>query len=297
MAHDASKRTKASRKERIQADQEVHSVKLAAEATAEYRCFEETISTLYGPTVIGKTTFEFNIPDMYVLATEPINNPNKFRGERIENWPTFKHFIDEAEKHPSFVKTVSMWGVDTIDALVAKCMSSVCFEWGLTNLSDEGFSRAWQELKDEVVFNLLRLRYLGPGLLLLSHERQREFTSRRITLTKDSMDLSNSICNAISYLSAIIMHMRYVDQSKTSAELGHMRCISIIGSEEEDAKDNTGRLLQVCSPDTGVIKFKTEDVAVRKILSCFKDTPVIKKHKKCKKVKKAKKKSKKKARR
>jgi len=170
---------------------------------------------------------------MYVLATEPINNPNEFRVTRIQNWPTFKAFIDKAQENSSFLKTVKMWGIDTIDALVAKCMSSVCYEWGLTDLSDEGYSRAWVELKEELIFNLLRLVDLGPGLLLVSHERQREAKSRRMVITKDSMDLSNSICNAISYLSSIILHMRYVDKSKTSAELGHLRCLSIRGSEEK----------------------------------------------------------------
>jgi hypothetical protein len=63
--------------------------------------------------------------------------------------------------------------------------------------------------------------------------------------------------------------MRYVDKSKTSAELGHMRCLSIIGSEEEDAKDNTGLLSAACGSEPGVIKFKTEAQAVKRVLECF----------------------------
>jgi len=294
MAKDKSKVTKASRLERIEAEQIVYPVELALEAKSQYRCFEELIAILYGPTGIGKTTLEFSIPGMYVLATEPINNPAPFRNSEIPNWPTFKSFLDKAEANPRFVETVSMWGIDTIDALVRKCMSSICFEWGLCELSDEGFARAWMELKDELIFSLCRLRALGPGILIVSHERQRPFTQHRITYEKASMDLSDSICNAVHFLSTVIMHMRYVDQSETSAELGHMRCISIRGSEEEDAKDNTGKLIQACSGDTGMIKFKTEDVAVRKILACFADTPTIKKTKKCKKksVKKSVKKAK-----
>lgn len=267
----SSTRTKASRKARIEEEQTVHAVALNANPWAEYCSFQETISSLYGPTGIGKTTFAFNIPGMHILSTEPVNNPSEFRHTAIANWPTFKAFINEVEKKPAFVKKVSMWGIDTIEALVAKALSSVCYEWGLTDLSEEGFARAWMELREELIYNLLRLRDLGPGILLISHERQRESKGRRINLTKDTMDLSPSINNAISFLSTIIMHMRYVDQSETSAELGHLRCLCIRGSEEEDAKDNTDLLAAACSRDTGMIKFKTEKIAVRKILRCFEE--------------------------
>lgn len=264
----SSTKTKASRKSRINEEQEVHPVNLSADPWSEYHSFQETISSLYGPTGIGKTTLAFSIPGMHILSTEPVNNPNEFRHTAIPNWPTFKSFIDKVESKPGFVKKVSMWGIDTIEALVAKCMSSVCYEWGLTDLSDEGYSRAWVELKEELIYNLLRLRDLGPGILLISHERQRESKGRRVVITRDTMDLSNSINNAMSFLSAIIMHMRYVDKSKTSAELGHLRCLSIRGSEEEDAKDNTGLLAELAG-ETGVIKFKTEKIVVKKILRCF----------------------------
>ena len=289
MAKDNSKRTKASRIARIEAEQEVHPVILADSPTSEYRCFEELIAVLYGPTGIGKTTFGITIPGSYVIATEPVNNPTAFRRSEVPNWPTFKAFIDKAEANPRFVEGVSMWVIDTIDVLVRKCMSSICFEWGLSELSDEGYARAWMELKEELIFNICRLRYLGPGVLIISHERQRPFIRNRVSMTKDSMDLSDSICNAVHFLATTIMHMRYVDQSKTKAELGHMRCLSIRGTDDEDAKDNTNKLIQVCAEDTGIIKFKTEQRAVEKILSCFKDTPDIKKHKKSKKKSKKKK--------
>lgn len=262
-------RTKASRKYRIEEDQRVHPINFTNDPYEEYKTFQGLIATLYGPTGIGKTTLAFNIPGLHVLATEPVNNPNKFAHTRVPNWPTFKSFIDEMESDPKKLKGITMWGIDTIEYLVGKCMSTICYEWGLTDLSDEGFSRAWTELKQEVIFNLLRLIDLGPGLLLISHQRQRDSKVNRMMVKTDTMDLSQSINNAVSFLSSIILHMRYVDKSKTSAELGHLRCLSIRGNEEEDAKDNTGLLTDACGNEPGVIKFKTEKIAVRKILRCF----------------------------
>lgn len=264
-----SERTKASRVARIDNEQVVHNIDFNDEPYSEYKSFEETMSSLYGPTGIGKTTFAFNIPGCHILATEPINNPSSFRHTRIQNWPTFKYFIDKMEKNPRLYRGVTMWAIDTIEALKDKCMSTICYEWGITDLSEEGFSRAWQELRSELEFQLLRLYDLGPGILFISHERQRESKGRRLVIHRDTMDLSNSINNCVSYLSAIIMHMRYVDKSKQSKELGHMRCLSVRGSEEEDAKDNTGRLESICYLDTGTIKFKTERIAVNKILKAF----------------------------
>jgi len=259
---DQKKRTKASRKERIEADQETRPIVFMEKPKRAVSTFQQSICTLYGPTKIGKTTFASHIPGAYLLATESGYSWLPFRFQDIANWPTFKAFIDEMEDSPKKVKTVSMWIIDTIDILVKKCMSTICYEWGLTDLSEEGFSRAWTELADELVFNILRLRDLGPGILMISHERQRESRTRRLIITKDSLDLSNSIFNAISYISDIILHMRYVDKSKTSAELGHLRCLSTRGSEEEDAGDRTGRLNEI-------IKFRTEKQAVRKVLECF----------------------------
>jgi len=255
-------RSKASRKQRIESDQEPKPIIFMKTPQQAVTTFQQSICTLYGPTKIGKTTFASHIPGAYLLATEEGYSWLPFRFQNVSNWPTFKTFIDEMEGSPKKVKSVSMWVIDTVDILVKKCMSTICYEWGLTDLSEEGFSRAWTELADELIFNLLRLKDLGPGILLISHERQRETKTRRMVLTKESMDLSNSIFNAVSYISDIILHMRYVNRSKTSAELGHLRCLCTRGSESEDAGDRTGML-------DDIIKFKTEKQAVKKILRCF----------------------------
>jgi len=292
-----SVRTKASRKERMEKEQIVMETVFEITESTQFKHFNEMIAVLFGPTGIGKTTFAYELgralpkngnTGTYHLTTEPTNNPAAFRQTRIQNWPTFKSFITQMEKSPSKVKTVSMWVIDTIDSLIPMCMSSVCWEWGLTDLSEEGFARAWGELREELVYNLLRLHALGPGILMISHERQVETLSRKLQLTKESLNLSPGVCDAIKFLSSVIFHMRYVDRSKNERELGHMRCLSIRGSDEEIAKDNTGKL-QAVADEEGIIKFRTEKQAVSMILGCFEDggTVIKKTKKKVKKVKRS----------
>lgn len=275
--------TKDSRKIRMKEEQKIHSIKFDMKPKSEAKTFEDTITALFGVRGIGKTCFgkelgealarkyNLDIPAAYFLMADlPINNPRlKIRKSKIKTWPTLRSFIDKAEDNPKFVSTVKMWVIDTIDVLVSKGISTIAYEWGLLDLSDEGYARAWQELRHELVYQLIRLKEMGPGILLISHEKDRQMTVGRMKVGVPSMNLSDSISNAVGYLCSTIMRMRYVDKSLTKKDMGHKRCISVLGSEKEDVKDNF-QLITKRYPD-GIIKFKTEKKAVRRILDCFDD--------------------------
>ena len=166
-----SNKTMASRESRIQADQEVVSLAFMEEAAPKVSKFEESMAILYGPPGIGKTSLCAEIPGHYIIDTELKSGWLERRATEVPNWPSFKAFIDMMESHPELVETVSMWQVDTIDKLISKCMNTICYEWGIMDLSEEGFARAWTELFAEVTAQIMRLKALGPGVLLVSHER------------------------------------------------------------------------------------------------------------------------------
>lgn len=273
-----------SRKKRIKEEQKTHKIKFEKSPSSQFKKFEETISGLYGIPGIGKSKFAHELgvalqrkhnlssSGTYILQCEPINHPWKIRKTHIPTWPTFREFIDQAEQDSKFVSTVKMWVIDTLDALVPKGISTICCDLGVIDMKDatvkvgDGWNAVgWQELRYELVYQILRLQQLGPGVLILSHERNRPTTDGRLTYEKPSMDLSGSIYNSIGDLCSMVFRMR------SSGKEGG-RCLSFIGSEKEDAKDNLNKVLD--KYPNGIIKFKTEKKAVKRILSCFSDKQI-----------------------
>jgi len=274
-----------SRLKRIAEEQVIHDIQFEMETSSTFKHFEETISALYGVPGIGKSKFaellglilqkkySLKTSATYFLQCEPINHPWQIRKTRLVNWPTFRRFIDNAEQDPEFVKTIKMWVIDTIDGIIPKGISSICSDFGVADLKDatvrvgiDGWhAKAWQELRDELLYQILRLASLGPGVLILSHERYRKATVNRIIIEKPSMDVSNSIYNAVGDACSIILRMRPVDEGRKSKSAP--RCLSFLPSEYEDVKDNLQMFLPKY-PD-GTIRFTTEKEAVNKILACY----------------------------
>lgn len=281
-----SDKTLNSRLKRIKEEQIVHKIKFEMEPSSSYKCFEETISALYGVPGIGKSKFgeclgealqkkySLKTSGTYFLQCEPVNHPWRIRKSVLDNWPTFRRFIDDAERDPSFVSTVKMWVLDTIDGIAPKGMSTICSDFGIADLKDatvrvgvDGwYAKAWQELRDELLYQILRLASLGPGVLILSHERYRKSIVNRMAVEKASMDISNSVHNAIGDACSMVLRMRNTDE-RVKGRKTPLRCLASLNSDDEYVKDNLEMILPNY-PD-GIIKFKTEQIAVRKILRCF----------------------------
>jgi len=270
----------ASRLKRIEKQQTVHDVKFETEASAATTCFEESISTVFGMPGIGKSKFAeemgFALQEKYHL---PQSGVYFIQCERINH-----SFVDKMEKSPELVKTVKMWCIDTIDALAPLGISTICHDMGIADLreatrkvgGDGWFAEAWQELRFELEYQILRLASFGPGVLILSHERERKRTENNREVNKASMDLSNSIYNSVGDACSMILHMRVVNDVTRKAKSRPIRCLSCLSSESEEAKDNLGVLLK--KYPEGIMRFGTEREAVDNLLGCF--GPKTKQHKK-----------------
>uniref|UniRef100_A0A6M3J0L5 Putative ATPase domain containing protein n=1 Tax=viral metagenome TaxID=1070528 RepID=A0A6M3J0L5_9ZZZZ len=279
----------ASRKKRMDSEQVVKEVKFTMEEQVRQTNFEDSISALFGIPGIGKSMFaaelglalkeKYQLPysGTYFIQVDPINHSRKIRmnDELVDTWPTFRHFVDEAEKNPKFVETVKMWVIDTLDGLVPKGISTICSDFGITDLREatrkignDGWSaEAWQELKYELRYQILRLAALGPGVLLLSHERYRKVQEGGLEVEKASMDVSNSIYNAIGNDCSIIMRMRLESGRVKRPSKSTPRCLAVLSSLDEDAKENLG--VVTAKYENGIVPFTTEREAVDKILACF----------------------------
>lgn len=282
-----------SRRKRIEEEQAIHPVTLEMEATSEIRQFEDTISGLYGIYGIGKTRFaydlgevlreKYNLPEsgVYFLQCEPVNHPLQIRKSHISTWPTFRKFIDDAEKNSEFISSVKMFVIDCADSLVPRGISTICYDMGVVDLKDatvrvgeNGWNAvAWQELRHELLHQILRLHALGPGVLVLGHERYREVSNGRMTFSRPSMDLSTSVLNAIGQACSMIMRIRGSGEEQTEFNQAQTRCLSCIGSDLEDAKDNLNKVLN--HYPNGQIPFTTEREAVEKLFACFDNEPKV----------------------
>jgi len=285
----------ASRKRRMDGEQVVRSSKFSYEEQSHQAGFEDSISALFGIPGIGKSMFaaelglalkeKYHLPysGTYFIQVDPINHSRSIRmnigedGKPVltDTWPTFRKFVDDAESDPEFVKTVKMWVIDTLDGLVPKGISTICSDFGITDLREatrkignDGWSaEAWQELKYELRYQILRLAALGPGVLLLSHERYRKVQEGGLEVEKASMDVSNSIYNALGNDCSIIMRMRLESGRAKKPSKSTPRCLAVLSSLDEDAKENLGVITD--KYENGIVPFTTEREAVDKILACF----------------------------
>ncbi len=263
--------------------------------------YEDTINILYGDFGIGKSRFVaelglylqnkygLNEPGTYLIQTEKANNGWAMRGSeekyRIQNWVSLVRFVDKCEADPSFVKTVKMFVVDTLDGIIPKLHSTLCVESNLVEATDD-IQSIYGLAKMCVEFQLLRLHALGPGILILSHEREDKVKVGSVEIKKKGMGVSPSLMSRMGALCTTMLRMRNMDRSSKTPNIGP-RCLVFSKSDYEDGKDN----LEVFRPHhpKGFIEFDTEKEAVENIMACFgvaSKTSKKKKHSKKKSKKK-----------
>ena len=226
--------------------------------------FQDNFIVLYGPPKIGKSKMLSKFPGVYLLPTEPGFTFLNIRKTRIPNWITFTSFIKKLEKKPSLVKQVDCWGVDTADNLSKFCMQYVCGREGVTHPSDLEWGKGWEALYDEFSHWILRLSALGPGVIFVCHEKEREITSRGLKTTKLSPDLVKTCYTILNNLADITLHMGYSRTKRKGKAAITRRCLHTKPSVLFDAGDRTGLL-----PET--IPFKTEAAAVKEVMSYFEE--------------------------
>jgi hypothetical protein len=286
----------ASRLKRIAKQQTVYDVVFETEASAATASLEETISSLFGTFGLGKTTFAAELgfalqkkyhlsqSGVYFIQCAKINHSLNIRKTMIPTWPTFRAFVDKMESSPELVKTVKMWCIDDIDSLAPLGISTICHDMGITDLREGTrsvggngwFAEAWQELRFELEYQILRLASLGPGVLILSHERGRKRTEHNKEVEKATMDLSNSIYNSIGNMCSMVLRMKVMSDVSRKAKSRPIRCLSFLDNETEEVKDNLCVMLK--NYPEGIMKFGTEREAVDNLLGCF--GRKIKSHKK-----------------
>jgi hypothetical protein len=225
-----------------------------------FDCF---MTMLYGPVKIGKTTFASKLPNPYFLATEPGYKSLNVRKSKINNWVTFIKWITTMEKKPKKCATVGCWVIDTVDNLAKFCMQFICGRAGIAHPSDEEWGKGWEAFRDEWTHWILRLVNLGPGILFISHETEREVVYKGMKIPKTTPALPKTCYTVINNMADMILHMTIEEHKKKKGKKKKTkRVIYTKPDQYRDAGDRTGAL-----PDR--IYFDKEQEAVDAILGYF----------------------------
>ncbi len=240
------------------------------EASMEDSTFQDHLIWLYGRPKIGKTKLINEIDGIYLLPTEPGFRNRKIRKTRIPNWATFRNFVTYMERHHKKVRTVDMWGIDTVDNLGKFCMQYVCGRENIAHPTDEEWGKGWEAYRDEFTHWILRLCVMSPGVAFVSHEVDKEVISRSMKITKSMPALPKTTYQVINNLVDLTLRMAFTGENlrprkKQKGEVityKESRCIYTKPTETMDAGDRTGLLPEM-------IPFKKEREVVKKIMGYF----------------------------
>ena len=146
-------------------------VKLPKERSVRASSLQEHSILIYGREKIGKTTLAAEFPDAFFLMCEPGGKDLEIFQAPISDWSDFLGYLRALEKSKRFQTVV----VDTADLAYKLCEQYCCRKLGIDHPSEEDWGKGWGAVRDEFTSAMVRLQNSGRGLLLLSHEREKEF--------------------------------------------------------------------------------------------------------------------------
>ncbi len=204
---------------------------------------------LMGATKIGKTTLLSGFPDLVLLATEKNYYGHDFFVVNIVSWKkepalykygpdengvqnvAFVEMADELTKGDHPYKTVS---IDTIDMLTTLCVDYVCRDLKIKHVSDLGYAKAYDRVKNELNNELNKLFMSDCGLIFTSHIKEREIITTSGSRTKISSNLSNQARDVVYPKVSAIGHMKVKMVKVGEGKYEEKRVISFKPSELEE---------------------------------------------------------------
>ena len=136
--------------------------------------------------------------------------------------------------------------IDTIDALHKLCTGYLMKKSNIIHPSELEWGKGWDMVKDEFMRPLNKLAVSPYGLILISHSRSVEVTTRVSKITKAVPTLQNYIWTQIEAFVDIILYYH-----TEITEDGAKRFLRTKPSENWIAGDRTGKLLQADPIEVG----------------------------------------------
>src|SRR3972149_7647780 len=194
---------------------------------------------LYGPPKIGKTSLASAWPKALFLATEKGYEAHKVYKKDITSWNLFKDIVDVVVAGDHEFKTIV---IDTADILFKLCNDAMCQELDIVHVSDEDWGKGYDIVANEFEGIINKLFMSDYGLILISHTKIQDLTSRTGKLSKTTPTLSNQARRIIIPKVSVIGLMKLKMVKVSDDKYIEKRIISFVPSEIEEAGDRDGKL-------------------------------------------------------
>jgi hypothetical protein len=205
----------------------------------------DAITTIYGPSKIGKSTLASYFPSSLYVFTEPGGRFLKVRSVKVdgkpvvESWDAFKDAIKALGKDKC--QTIV---IDTVDRLYQLCFDAVCADLNIEHPGEMAHGKAWNRIRLEWDEWMTRLCNLGKGVLFLSHSSERTYSSPEGDETKTSFSIPKTGYDIINALSDFIFFYYYKKVKVVGADgrkkTARVRALFCKPTADIDAGDRTG---------------------------------------------------------
>ena len=204
---------------------EIKELVLPHELSKPYTSISDYGILLYGREKIGKTTFAAQFPDALFLMFEPGGKALSLYKIDINSWSDFLQTMNLLKKEKRF-KTII---IDTVDICYKMCFDYVCKKLGVDHPSEEGWSKAWNMIKDEFQKQISILLKLNRGVLFISHATEKEIKKRygesehRIipTMSKQARDVLEPMIDIWMYCEYGEQERQFIIRGDQLVSAGH----------------------------------------------------------------------------
>jgi hypothetical protein len=196
---------------------------------------------IYGPTKIGKTTFASRFPEALFLACEPGLNALEAYQMSITSWTDLLAAAAEIAKGEHQFKTVV---IDTVDNAYKYCEEYVCAAEKIRHPNDLEYGKGAAFVNNEFQRVLTKLAALPYGLILISHDKEREVKTPTGKYMKTIPTLSDKACKIVLGMADMVLYCD-TEETEVDGKVVSRRTIRTKPTIYYDAGDRTGRLPEV----------------------------------------------------
>ena len=195
---------------------------------------------LYGDKMIGKSTLANEIEGNLFFNTAGGLDALEHFEVKINSWQDFLEAGAEfiSGKHMFKVATI-----DTIDRLHKLCAEHIMKLKNITHPQDLEFGKGYDMIKDEFIRPLTKLALSKYGLIMISHVKDVEITSRTRKFNKNIPTLQSYVWELINALSGIVMFYTTEEGLDKEGKSIRKRIIRTSPDEKWIAGDRTKKLL------------------------------------------------------